>query len=489
MTNKQHLNKLREFKGLSPFSFQESAYIDCMNFLLNKDDSSGIAVLPTAWGKSLLVSWLSLSLFDMGHKVLMVVPSIELLKQNLEKLKSYTTIDVGVYSGSMEQKEFDKPLVIATVNSLKDAHKDFKGFNYIIVDEAHFKFPSKKNADSNDGVFKAFIKKLKPIKILGLTATPFSLGKKNGFNVLNMLINESYPIFKKIIHATQIKQVIDEGRWSKIEYKNYPYIKSGLVLNSTGNEFTEESIELVNKANNVNNTAYLLVKSLDEDSKCLLFIDSLKTSEVMREFLQKKTSRRVEVVTSKTKDKERAEIVETFKTTKDISCIVNVGIFTTGFDCPDLTHIIMARPTNSLSLYYQIIGRGVRVCEGKEFFTYIDLCGNIDRFGKVENITIEDFSHYGWNVFCDDILITTAPLGHKITKHELRNRKYVPFPTSRMKVDFGKHNGTLVTSLPKFYRDFLITSLQTETYLNKEREDLLNLLLKINDYEINKLFV
>lgn len=484
-----HLTKLKEFRGLTPFSFQQDAYVDCMNFLTDGRKSSGLAILPTAWGKSLLISWLSLSLFDSGEKVLMVVPSIELLKQNLSKLQSYTTVDVGVYSGSMGQKDLDKPLVIATVNSLKEHSKDFKGFKYVIVDEAHYKFPSKKNSNSDDGVFKSFIKKLKPLKILGLTATPFSLGQNKGFNVLNMLTNESYPIFKEIVHVTQIKQVIEEGRWSNIKYENYPYKKEGLVLNSTGNDFTEESIALVNKANNVNNSAYMLAKSLDENSKCLMFVDSLVTADIMREHLQKKLSRRVEVVSSKTKDSERAEIVDVFISTKEIACIVNVGIFTTGFDCPDLTHIIMARPTNSLALYYQIIGRGVRVFEGKDFFTYIDLCGNIDRFGKVEDITIEKFRHYGWNVFYNDRLITTAPLNYKITKSDLINRKYVSFPSSKMEMEFGKYIGSPVNKLPKFYRDFLITSLQTEKFLDKKREDLLNLLLKMNEYEINQLFI
>jgi len=58
---------------------------------------------------------------------------------------------------------------------------------------------------------------------------------------------------------------------------------------------------------------------------------------------------------------------------------------TTGFDFPELDAIIMARPTNSLSLYYQIIGRGLRKAEGKENCLLIDLSGNVNKFGKIEN--------------------------------------------------------------------------------------------------------
>src|SRR5699024_10536891 len=116
--------RLSRFKGLTPFDFQKEAYNDCMNFLYNDSSKTGIATLPTAWGKSLLASWLSISLHEDGNKCLMVVPSIELLKQNLKKLKSYTNEDIGVYSGSMNEKNNSCPIVIASLQSLKNKHLD-----------------------------------------------------------------------------------------------------------------------------------------------------------------------------------------------------------------------------------------------------------------------------------------------------------------------------------------------------------------------------
>ena len=65
----------------------------------------------------------------------------------------------------------------------------------------------------------------------------------------------------------------------------------------------------------------------------------------------------------------------------------NVGVLTTGFDFPELDTIVMARPTMSLAMYYQIVGRGIRPSEGKNGW-FVDMCGNVGRFGKVDDLEL-----------------------------------------------------------------------------------------------------
>ena len=67
----------------------------------------------------------------------------------------------------------------------------------------------------------------------------------------------------------------------------------------------------------------------------------------------------------------------------EIKVVANVGVLTTGFDYPELDTVIMARPTMSLSLYYQVIGRAIRPFPGKEPW-FIDLCGNIKLSGRLK---------------------------------------------------------------------------------------------------------
>src|SRR5699024_689948 len=111
------------------------------------------------------------------------------------------------------------------------------------------------------------------------------------------------------------------------------------------------------------------------------YVSSIEVANTMRNYLNKKCNRRVEVVTSETNKKHREEIINTFKTTYEIAGIINVGTLIRGFDDKKVTHGIIARPTNSLNTYYQMIGRLVRKCNEKQSATIIDLCGNIDYFG------------------------------------------------------------------------------------------------------------
>ena len=91
------------------------------------------------------------------------------------------------------------------------------------------------------------------------------------------------------------------------------------------------------------------------------------------------------------KSSNRDEILNDFFNGK-IKVLVNVGVLTTGYDLPALDCIILARPTMSLSLYCQMVGRGLRICNGKTELELHDLCGNVKRFGKVETMEIaEDY--------------------------------------------------------------------------------------------------
>ena len=95
-----------------------------------------------------------------------------------------------------------------------------------------------------------------------------------------------------------------------------------------------------------------------------------------------------EVLTGDTKKDERERILSRFKKGK-IKCLVNVGVLTTGFDYPELEAVLIARSTMSLSLYYQIVGRGMRISPKKKNAWIVDIGGNINFFGKIETMKIE----------------------------------------------------------------------------------------------------
>ena len=103
------------------------------------------------------------------------------------------------------------------------------------------------------------------------------------------------------------------------------------------------------------------------------------------------------MVSGDTPKAERERILEGFKA-GEIKVVVNVGVLTTGFDYPELDTIIMARPTKSLSLWYQIVGRAIRPSPLKEKGWVVDLCGNLNRFGKVQDLQLVEPKPNMWQV-------------------------------------------------------------------------------------------
>ncbi len=86
----------------------------------------------------------------------------------------------------------------------------------------------------------------------------------------------------------------------------------------------------------------------------------------------------------------------------------NVGVLTTGFDYPELDTVVMARPTMSLAMWYQIVGRAIRPHPSKECGWIVDLCGNINRFGEVANLRLHDSGNGKWAVYSNGRQLTNV---------------------------------------------------------------------------------
>ena len=104
------------------------------------------------------------------------------------------------------------------------------------------------------------------------------------------------------------------------------------------------------------------------------------------------------IVSGDTPKATREMILRQFKAVK-IPVVANVGVLTTGFDYPELDTIVMARPTMSLALWYQIVGRAIRPHPSKEAGWIVDLCGNIKRFGEIKDLRLVDGGNGKWAVY------------------------------------------------------------------------------------------
>lgn len=350
-----------------------------------------ILQLATGAGKSLVIA-------DICHKlnepVLILQPSKEILEQNYAKLLSFGITDVSIYSASMNQKIISK-YTYATIGSIYKKPEQFSHFKYVIIDECHLV-----NSKSLGGMYMKFFKAIGCEHICGLTATPYrnqgSYIFENGAlfytTMLKMMTRMGRPaFFKKIVYQIETKELIQQGYLSPIDYVDSQLDFSELQVNSTGNEFTDASVEeyWTGKGGHRLQKLAESIKYIDEThKKNLIFCSSIKQATLAVDMLDK-MGVKCELVTGTTPAKEREAIIARFRS-GETRHIANVGVFTVGFDVPELDSIVLARPTMSIALYYQMVGRGVRLDpkDPDKFLTVYDFAGSLERHGKVEDIHV-----------------------------------------------------------------------------------------------------
>lgn len=449
--------------------------------LLNSSKSRReLLVLPTAAGKSIVIAEIAKQL---NEPIVVLQPSKELLEQNFKKF-----IDVGgeatIYSASAGVKEISK-ITFATIGSIKKAVNELKSLNVkkIIIDEAHIGVKS-------GSQLRAFLKDLGVINTLGLTATPYILASSMSGAELKMLTKVKGKLFTDIAYVHQVKTMVDDNFWTPLEYRIVKQDDTFLKVNSSGSDYTEDSMKSFYENNDlqtqvVDNVEYCL----EEGSKSILvFVPSISEAELLSTKLE--GSRYVSSLTPK---KERDEIIEGFKN-GHIKVVINVGILTTGFDYPELETIILARSTMSFSLYYQMIGRGVRIHKDKSKTVVIDLSENYKRFGKVEDFTVEFIKGYGWGLFNGEFLISNYPIEAKNRPRKSNlERKYNPniakpvvskatvSGVGSSTLPFGKHKGRTLQYILEKDKGYLVWMIENFTFnfnqgwLKKEIKTLLNI--------------
>lgn len=346
----------------------------------------------TGAGKSLIIAEIC---HQLNEPVLILQPSREILLQNYQKLESYGMTDISMYSASVGRKEIGK-YTYATVGSIYKKAELFLGFKYVIIDECHGVDP--KNLG---GMYKSFLDAIECSKVCGLTATPYRILQKftrEGHNMYYTatlkMVNRIYPFFfKKIIFKIETAELIEQGYLCPIEYFKDEVDTTGLVLNTTGADFTTESLEKFWNTKRLRRVAQALEYSHQNNQRTLVFCSSIRMAENCLE-LARHMNLPAAVVTGKTTKVERERIISEFKTGK-IRHLLNVGVFTVGFDMPVLDCIVLARPTISLALYYQMIGRGVRIDPDNptKVLQVYDLAGVVESLGRVETIKVKTENH------------------------------------------------------------------------------------------------
>ena len=361
--------------------YQRDASIAAVRCFKSKGAKNGLLILPTGAGKSLVIADIASKL---DGPLLILQPSKEILEQNFAKLQSYGCWDASIYSASVGRKDINR-ITFATIKSVMNQMDDFAHFKNVMIDECHY-------VNSKAGQYKKFIE-AEERRVVGLTATPYRLCNYMNGCMLKFLTRTNPRIFSDVLYYCQISDLLAKGYLANLHYYDCTAIDMSRVRsNSTGADYDDKSLkEEYIRSGFYDKLSLTVIRVLRPKSGIprkgvLTFTRYIEEADSL---VAKLSSAGIKsaIVTGETPKREREEILADFKSGK-IKVVANVGTLTTGFDYPELDTVILGRPTKSLALYYQMVGRAIRPFNGKNGWV-IDLCGTYRRFGNVADLKID----------------------------------------------------------------------------------------------------
>lgn len=333
----------------------------------------------TGAGKSLIVAAVAKTLFNLsnGKRVLCLAPAKELVEQNAEKYQLFGE-KCSIYSASIS-KSLRHQVIFATEGTFKKVAKRLGNeFAGVIVDECH----------RITNTIKTIISDMQEgnpnLRVCGLSATPFRLG--DGYiygidendNALDPSVSRE-PYFYKCVYKITARQLIEMGYLTPLvagDINAQSYDTSGLKVQANG-QFSNASIKAAFEGwgRKTADIVADIVAQTQNATGVMIFAATVQHAHEVMASLHPDNSR---LITGDTKKSEREEIIKDFKAQKFLY-LVNVSVLTTGFDAPNVSHVAILRATESISLLQQIMGRGMRLFDGKKVCTILDYAGNIEK--------------------------------------------------------------------------------------------------------------
>ena len=332
---------------------------------------SVMAQMPTGTGKTYLLTAV-IDSFVNGNpmeKVWIVAHRRELVSQideTVRKFHSYSASNTSSLLSSV------KAMSIQWLMRHYDEIEEEPGM--IVIDEAHHALAK---------TYKEMWERFPKAKFLGLTATPCRLNGK-GFTDL----------FDVLVQSWSVPEFISKGRLATYDFVS---IKSDGVTQrlidslqkrgADGDYQNKEMDMLLNKKPSIERL-YQSLEEFGRDRKGIVYAINISHAQKITKLYQEHGVKAI-AIDSKTPAVERQQDIEAFKK-GDIQVLVNVDIFSEGFDCPDVEFVQLARPTLSLAKYLQMVGRGLRVAKGKKNCVIIDNVGLYRVFGLPSQV-------WNWN--------------------------------------------------------------------------------------------
>lgn len=387
---------LRETMIFTLRPYQQEAVDATLNHF-RRHKTPAVIVLPTGAGKSLVIA--ELARLARG-RVLVLAHVKELVAQNHEKYQALG-LEADIFAAGLKRKESHGKVVFGSVQSVTRNLDAFQGeFSLLIVDECH------RIGDDEESQYQQILTHLTKVnphlRLLGLTATPFRLGKGwiYQFHYHGMVRGDEKALFRDCIYELPLRYMIKHGYLTPPERLDMPVVQydfSRLQAQSNG-LFSEADLNReLKKQQRI--TPHIISQIMEFAATRKGVMIFAATVEHAKEIVGLLPAEDAALITGDTPGSERDVLIDDFKAQR-FRYLVNVAVLTTGFDAPHVDLIAILRPTESVSLYQQIVGRGLRLAPGKTDCLILDYAGNPHDLyapevgtpkGKSDNVPVQVF--------------------------------------------------------------------------------------------------
>lgn len=330
-----------------------------------------LIVLPTGAGKSHVIAQICADVASKGKRALILAHRSELLAQNAEKLQGRHNGTVGIYSASLGQANGSAEVVVAGIQSVYRRAAELGEFRAIVIDEAHL-IP-----EDDDSMYRRLLAGLpgdQPL-VIGLTATPFRLNDGP--------IYGPDRLFSGISAKVEIEPLIQQGFLSRLKSKSPEGQIDTTGVKTRMGDFEAKGLEQASMSAATGCVADMRIMATGRKSILVFCVSVAHAEQVCTALVE--AGEVAKIVHGGTPQEERQALVADFRAGA-LRFLVNCEVLTTGFDAPNVDCVALMRPTKSPGLYYQMVGRGLRIAPGKADCLILDYGGNIERHGPITDL-------------------------------------------------------------------------------------------------------
>lgn len=348
---------------LRPYQIKaQDATID----FVHKQNGNGIISAECSAGKSLLIANTAEHLLSCKQRVVVLADRAKLIKQNHDKFAAPE--NVGIVSAGLGESDYRAPIVIGGIQTIYNKAARLGNVDWFLIDECE----AVGNNFASDSRYHQLLRCYPSARLLGYTATPYTL-------------SEGGISWGRIIHEITYQQLLDAGYCTPLTNKigaepdlsGVEHSGREFNLQSLGNYMRQSELVL----DSANKTALYIRRAARK--KTLGFCVDVEHAYAMAMALQQ-YGLVVDVVHGGMDEPTKAIHYDWFEN-GDTEILLNVELLTKGADFPCIDCIVNYRPTESMRLWFQMIGRGIRLYTGKSECLLLDFTGNLKKFGTLGN--------------------------------------------------------------------------------------------------------